>query len=193
MKLSIVKLLFVGLLFTFSANAQDSTKSKKGKVPPEEYIIKKDSSKLVGNVKRKKSKIFLDDQEYKISDLLGYKEGNHYHAIFGDKIYWVWALGKIQAYSQWETIDLGTTYNANNNSMTDHRETNSICYMRKGNGPMIMYTTKTLLDLIQDNDEAVKEFHDNYKKVNDNMPSDLFYHKLKKVLAVYNGNTPSTF
>ena len=186
----------IGIFLSINLIAQDSTniKSKSKKAPPEEYIIKKDSTKIVGNVKLTKGTVLLDDKVYEFSELMGYKDGNHYHAIIGNNIYWVWALGTIQAYSEWEHYQGATSYNAKTNTMSSSSSSTSICYLRKGNGAMMLYTTANLFDLIQDNEEAVKEFHKNYRKIKkDKIPADAFYHKLRKVLAVYNGNTVSTF
>jgi hypothetical protein len=102
-------LLFFAILFCSFVNAQDSVSLKSRKHATEEYIIKKDSSKLYGNVKQRQGKVFLDDEEYDLNLLLGYKEGNHYHAVFGNSIYWVYALGKIQAYMQWQFDGSGKT------------------------------------------------------------------------------------
>jgi hypothetical protein len=181
-------LLLLGILVGYCANAQDDAQTKSKKLPKEEYIIKKDSSKLVGNVTLKKGRIFMDDKEYEVTELLGYKEGKHYHAIFGNTVYWVWALGKVQAYSNWQTIGTRSEYDkrTNTTSYTDRRL--SFCYIRKDTGALIMYTTQNLYDIIKDNEDAVKEFNRHYKKINNNIPTDMAYQRLTKVLAVYNGN-----
>lgn len=181
-------LFLLGILFSHCLNAQESFKVKLKKAPKEEYILKKDSSKIVGKVNLRSDKIFLDDKGYELSELIGYKKGNDYHAIFGNSIYWVWALGKIQAYSEWRTLQKYVVFDKKKpDPITYVEKRSSFCYLRKDSGNLIMYTTQTLFDLIKDNEEAVKEFNSLYSKINNTVPVDMLYNKLTKVLTIYNG------
>lgn len=193
----ILVLIMLSLVIT-AAQAQDSNKLVRdsAKLVPRkntkgEYIILKDSTKLVGNVWRSDNGLKLDGKFYGYEQLLGYKENSGYKAIFNNGVYYVWALGKIQAYSQWLTTGTGHDYNPNAATpgarwTTSDRHT-SMCYLRKGDGEMMLYTSANLQKLISDNEAAVTEFNKHYKKINDNLPTDIFYNNLIKVLTVYNG------
>ena len=170
--------LCIATLFTSLVYAQDSPFAQQ-KGSSEEYIIKKDSSKIIGNVKEKKGKVWVDGTGYEYSDLVGFKEGKHYHAVINGQVFWVFALGKIQAYMKW--VQTGANSNV------------ALGYLRKGNGELIGYTTVNLHNLIQDNAEAVSEFNKYFSKINDKAPVDLAFRKLQKVLAVYNSSSVQNF
>ena len=183
-------LLCITSLFTCYVHAQDSAKLVPGPKSKGEYIILKDSTKLTGNVQRSRDVIKLDGKPYELDQLLGYKENADYHAIFNDGVYYVWALGKIQAYSQWQSFGKGTTYNPHalpGQKFETHDTHASICYLRKDTGQLVLYTSQNLLNLVSDNEAALKEFHQRYKKIKNNIPMDFMYNNLRKVLSVYNG------
>jgi len=184
-------LLCFASLFMIRVHAQDSAKLVPRPKSKGEYIILKDSTKLIGNVRKTRDGIKLDDKLYRADQLLGYKEGGDYHAIFDGGVYWVWALGKIQAYSQWQTTGTGTDYNPHSATPAGKWTTvdrhSSSCYLKKGDGQLVEYTSASLLDLIRGNEEAEKEFHKRYKKITNNKPLDPFYGSLRKVLSIYNG------
>jgi hypothetical protein len=183
-------LLCITALFTCCIHAQDNAKLVPKPKSKGEYIILKDSTKLTGNVRRSRNGIKLDGKPYELDQLLGYKENSDYHAIFNDGVYYVWALGKIQAYAQWQTIGRSITNNPHplpGRGVETHETHSSICYLKKDNGQMVVYTSQNLLNLVSDNEAALQEFHQRYKKVNNNIPMDFMYSNLRKVLSVYNG------
>ena len=181
-------LVGLAILFSCQLHAQDADKSKSKAPSAEEYIIKKDSTIVAGKVTYKKGKVILDGTEYEPGELLGFKDGKDYRAVIGDAIYYVWTLGKIQAYSYWQTVtNAPTTYNRRTNTMEYHQQTSSKCVLRKSDGGFVPYTSQHLFDLVKDNEAAVKEFHVQYKKINTWVPMDALYRRLRKVLEVYNG------
>jgi hypothetical protein len=184
-------LLCMPSLLTCYIHAQDSAKLVPRPKSKGEYIILKDSTKLTGNVYRSGDGIKLDGKYYDYSQLLGYKENTNYHAVLNDGLYDVWSTGKIQAYSKWQTVGTGTTYNPNGATPQSRWETHdthlNYCFLKKDTGQLVLYTSQTLLNLVSDNEAALKEFHQRYKKINNKLPTDPFYNNLKKVLAVYNG------
>lgn len=185
-----ILLCIVSLIMT-KVYAQDSTKLVPRPKSKGEYIILKDSTKLIGNVWRSGGGIKLDGKPYGFDQLLGYKENGEYRAIFNNGVYYVWALGKIQAYSQWLTTGKGLDYNPHavtpeGKWTTSDRHT-SFCYLKKDNGELVLYTSANLQNLVSDNEEALKEFNKHFKKINGNLPMDPLYNNLIKVLSVYNG------
>lgn len=170
--------LCISMLFSSFVYAQDSPFAQQ-KGSSEEFIIKKDSTKIVGSVKEKKGKIWVDGTAYEYTEVVGFKDGKHYHAVINGEVFWVFALGKIQAYMKW--IPTGGTSSV------------AAGYMRKGNGELIGYTTRNLHNLIQDNTDAVLEFDKYFTKINDKTVVDPGFGKLRKVLAVYNGSSVQNF
>jgi hypothetical protein len=187
----ILIMLCIAITLTCNVRAQDSAKLMPRPKSKGEYIILKDSTKLAGNVWISGDGIKLDGKPYEFSQLLGYKENIRYHAIFNGDVYNAWSLGKVQAYSLFQAAGTSTSYNPHGVTPQSRWETHNsyatYCYLKKGDGQLMPYTSQNLFSLISDNEAAVTEFNKYYKNLNQKVPVDVMFNHLKKVLVIYNG------
>lgn len=185
--MKVLKLLFLLLLVKTSAIAQVKSLNQlilNAREPgPGIFVILNSGEKIVGSkIKLKDNyrwvsqyKLLLDDKEFIMKDVRYYQDNEAFN-IYDKTIGIVPRAfrGRIEFY----LFYAGGT-------LSDDRPTR-LLYLNKDKGPLIYYcTTKNLLNLIEDQPDAVTLFHQKYKKVKNSYPKDDYFAKLVEVLSAY--------